>query len=226
MLGVLILLLLSWGLLYLVNKQGLEALGFWPLYRLKFLAQGFGFTALLCLLSQGGLMFLAEQPIQLSENFTWTLLFHASYWDFLSVLTEELLFRGALLLVALKQLPKKRHAFWLSAIAFGVYHWFSYGIFGQWIPMLLIGLGTGIMGYAMALALYKSQSLWAPIGLHLGWNLIYNTVFSKGPLGTVVLAPASSVDSLPDWYGLFAFLIGNLVVPWLVLWFVMKRWND
>ncbi len=51
-------------------------------------------------------------------------------WNINSVLFEELLFRGYLLYKAIEWLGARKGCF-LSAIAFGVYHWFSYGVIGN-----------------------------------------------------------------------------------------------
>ncbi len=100
----------------------------------------------------------------------------------------------------------------ISAIAFGIYHWFSFGIFGSVIPMFFVFIGTGLMGYAWALAFSKTNSIFMPIGLHLGWNFTFNTFFSKGPLGEGVLI-AKDGNIISDWYS----LVGLWVVPIIVL---------
>ena len=43
------------------------------------------------------------------------------------------------------------------------------------------------MGFAWALAFKKTSAMALPVGLHLGWNFIFNAIFSKGFVGTPVL---------------------------------------
>jgi hypothetical protein len=97
----------------------------------------------------------------------------------LKVLTEELIFRGALLYILLQKIGSPK-SIWISAIAFGVYHWFSYGVLGNLQAMILVFIRTGLMGYAWAWAFAKTRSILLPFGLHLGWNVTYKLFFQKG----------------------------------------------
>jgi membrane protease YdiL (CAAX protease family) len=145
------------------------------------------------------------------------------WWDFKSVVTEELIFRGALLLILIRRIQTKK-AILFSAIAFGVYHWFSFGIFGNPIPMFFVFVGTGLMGYSLALSFSKTKSMFMPIGLHLGWNFTFNSVFSKGPLGDGLILSTEGI-MISDWYS----LIGLWFTPIIVLLFVktfIKRDKD
>lgn len=100
-------------------------------------------------------------------------------WNVASVLFEELIFRGALLLLAIRWVGPVR-ATLLSAGCFGVYHWFSYGLLGDIVSMAFVFGFTGAFGVMLAWAFVWSRSIFLPIGLHLGWNLITNEVFSNG----------------------------------------------
>ena len=122
----------------------------------------------------------------INPTFTAAKFLSGSWWTMQSVLYEELIFRGALLYIAIQKIGEKR-AVWLSAICFGIYHWFSMGAFGNWVVMTYLFVGTGIMGYIFALAYAKTKSLYLPIGLHFGWNLVNNIVFSQGPNGDQLL---------------------------------------
>ncbi len=119
-----------------------------------------------------------------------------------SVFFEELLFRGALLILAVRYLGP-RWALALSACAFGIYHWFTTGTLGHLVPMIAIFLSTGITGLVWAYLFWKTGSMAAPIGLHFGWNLIGSVVFPYGPLGPIILV---SMDGQPlsggAWIGL------------------------
>ena len=220
MVGILIGLVISWALLYLVERQSILVLGFLPLpKRLKQFCMGFLITAILCVGAQYLEAFFKSSQWIFNENFTYKLIFTAFYWDFKSVLTEELIFRGALLYILIKKTGTQK-AILISAIAFGVYHWFSYGIFGNIVPMVFVFIGTGLMGYVWALAFAKTESIMLPFGLHLGWNFVHNTIFSKGPLGELLLISQGG-NELGDWISLVNFLGPLIIVP-IIIWLYLK----
>lgn len=216
MLGILVIVIVSWILLYIAERKSILALGFLPVSkRLRQFAVGFTITAALCVADQ-----ILEAVLRSSE---W--IWHGNFrsvanmlwWDFKSVLTEELIFRGALLYILIRKLGLQK-ALLISSIAFGAYHWFSYGLWGNVVPMVVIFIGTGLMGYAWALAFAKTKSIFMPIGLHLGWNFTQNTVFSKGPLGEGLLE-LNGGESISDFYS----LVGLWLIP-LLLVLVVKYW--
>jgi membrane protease YdiL (CAAX protease family) len=136
-----------------------------------------------------------------------------------SVLGEELLFRGALLYIGIKKLGLK-NACILSSIIFGIYHWFSYGILGDFPQMIYIFFLTGIGGLLFAYSFALTKSIYLPVGLHLGWNLINVVIFSNGPLGKQMLlySGGQQLDGL--WTTIF-FIYQITVLPfvtYLYLW--------
>jgi membrane protease YdiL (CAAX protease family) len=104
----------------------------------------------------------------------------------------------------------------ISALSFGVYHWFSYGVLGNFMPMLVVLISTGLMGWAWALAFVKTRSIFMPIGFHFGWNLMYNTGFSKGPLGDGLLI-LEEAQPITETLSTLNFLVGALIIPLIVL---------
>lgn len=220
MLGILVILAISWLLLYLFQKQHLWALGLRPNARQgKMILLGFVVTASLCVLDQLLEAFLKSAAWQVSETTQAMIILEAIYWDIKSVVTEELLFRGALLYILIQRIGVPKSVL-LSGIAFGVYHWFSYGVLGSPWAMLFVFIGTGLMGYAWALAFAKSKTILLPIALHLGWNVVYNTFFSQGPLGELVFV-LNQNTALNGGAALIDFLSGMLIIPILVLLFVI-----
>jgi membrane protease YdiL (CAAX protease family) len=77
--------------------------------------------------------------------------------------------------------------------------------------MFFVFTGTGLMGYAWALAFSKTNSIFMPLGLHLGWNFTFNTIFSKGPLGGGLLISKGG-SLISDWFS----LVGLWVIPMIV----------
>jgi len=108
-----------------------------------------------------------------------------------------LLFRGALLYLLLKKLGEIK-ACLLSAVAFGIYHWFSYQVLGQSVTMIYVWVTTGIWGFMFAFAFARTRSLYVPVGLHFGWNLFDLAVFSQGTLGDQLLVHSENGTLLSD----------------------------
>ncbi|MEJ8803808.1 CPBP family intramembrane glutamic endopeptidase [Pontibacter sp. H249] len=182
MVGNLFILVVSWFLLRLERKQLGPVLGVSnPMYRLFQFGMGFSSTAILAILTS--LVFA------LTANFTWVptgsatleYLLKGFYNVFNAVLFEELIFRGYLLYKALEYLGERKACF-LSAGAFGVYHWFTFSTFGNPVLMGWVFFYTGVWGLMFAYAYTKTRSLALPIGLHLGWNLVDQYIFSKTSL--------------------------------------------
>lgn len=215
MLGIFVITLFSWGLLYFLYGRNLSALGFNQLgLRISQFSIGFLVTSALCVLTQLLESTLTSSTWTLNESITPTLALESLWWDFKSVLTEELIFRGAILYILMKRIGP-RSAIGISAVAFGVYHWFSYGVFGNILPMIFVFIGTGLMGLVWAYGFTRTKSIMLPLGLHLGWNATYNTLFSKGPLGSLILTPQGGHE-LTGWLSLINFGFVLIAVPILV----------
>ena len=187
MIGILVGLLTSWLLLWLYDKKNLTVLGLAPsaskAYNFIF---GFLISAICCSIYFMSIVTITKTDLTINEKFTVKTFLAGSWWTLKSVLFEELLFRGALLYIAIHRLGIKVACI-ISAVAFGIYHWFSYGIFGDPLQMIYVFTITGIGGLMFAYAFALTKSLYLPIGLHLGWNLITIVIFSQGPLGQQLL---------------------------------------
>ena len=225
MIGILVALLVSWILLYLTERKNILSLGFLPvLLRLKQFVLGFLITAVLCARVQTLELILQSSSWYLNENYNANLILNMFWWDFKSVLTEELIFRGALLIILIRRLGVEVGII-ISAVAFGIYHWFSFGILGNILPMIIVFIGTGLMGYAWALAFAKTKSILMPLGLHLGWNFTFNTIFSKGPLGNGLLISEGG-NTISNWFSL-AVLWGIPAMMFLIIKFwIPTETND
>ncbi|GAB3335605.1 hypothetical protein GCM10027429_18030 [Marivirga atlantica] len=219
MIGILIAVLISWLLFYLLEKKSVLALGLLPFKkRVTQFLNGFLLSALLCLLTQFLEAFLKSSSWEVADNINLHSILQSSLWDVKSVSTEELIFRGVLLYILIGKVGSRKGVM-ISAIAFGVYHWFSYGVIGNVMPMIFVFIGTGLMGYGWAWAFAKTKSIMLPFGLHLGWNFTYNTIFSKGPLGEMLLISHGGSE-LGDWASLLNFLSGLVIVPLIILAYV------
>lgn len=190
-----LLVALSWGLLRLEGKT-LRVLGFdAPRTRLRQFTAGVLVAGCAAALQQLGKSWATGVPWAINPAFDGAGLVEHLRWTTNSVLFEELLFRGYLLYQAIRWLGVRR-AVLLDAAAFGVYHWFSYGLFGNPVMMAFVFAFTGAFGLMLALAFARTGSIAAPIGLHLGWNLVSYLVFSAGPLGAAMWVPGNGAAQI------------------------------
>jgi len=227
MLGIVVQLIISAVLLWLVEKKNLTVLGVFPVgLRIRQFILGFVVAGSLCVVVQLFYSSFTHSLWKSNPIFNSQLLVKSIGLDLKSVLFEELIFRGALLYIAIQKLGTRK-AILISAAAFGIYHWFSFNAWNNPVVMIYAFISTGIMGLVWAYAFSKTKSMALPIGLHLGWNLVYNSVFSKGPWGDILLILEQTEDSiqLTGPISLINFIIPTLLVP-LFIWFVVRKTSD
>lgn len=94
--------------------------------------------------------------------------------------------------------------------------------FGDPVQMIILFSMTGIWGFMFALALARTKSLYLPVGLHLGWNLISTVVFSQGPLGTQLLV-LQGEEKLNTALSILIFLFQVLAAPVVVYCYLQRR---
>lgn len=179
MIGILIELLISWILLRLLAKKNVTAIGIGlSSQRLKFLGVGILFPMLYYSIIFIVLSYAGKNPYHLNHNYTITNFLEAIWYVFKSVAFETLIFQGALLYILIKHFGPAK-AILISTVSFGIYHWFSWNLFGQLSAMITTFLTTGIMGYLWAVAFDKTKSIYLPFALHFGFNFTSMVLFSK-----------------------------------------------
>ncbi len=219
MAGLIVELIISWLLLWLFFKKGLLLLGIIPTQsRIFNLFSGLLIAAVCCTLYYLSFVFFTTNRWTMNHGFTGQKLLTSSWWTLNSVLYEELIFRGALLYILIKKLGA-RTACIISAIGFGVYHWFTSGALGNPLQMTIIFIMTGIWGAMFAIAFARTKSLYLPIGLHFGWNFISTVVFSQGPLGKQLLV-ISGGQKLGGALSGIVFIFQVVAVPLLTYWYL------
>lgn len=226
MLGLLVVLMLSWLMLRFLLKENLSALGFFSTAtRLKEFSVGFMIMAVLCAINILGQSYFKDISYALNSDYgIWEGLI-GIWWVLKSALFEELVFRGAILYILIKIVGVVKACI-IDAIAFGIYHLFSYQMFGgQIIPMIYVFLLTGASGWIFAFAFAKTKSLYAPLGLHFGWILVSIVVFSTGPIGNQLFIPSGDGIALSGWATLLFFMWQTVFTPGLVTWFLIKRYK-
>jgi uncharacterized protein len=226
MAGILVELLISLLLLKLIEKKGLSVLGLLP--TLKRIQQFF--IGLFIAITLASIFHITRSALtgiswKYNETYSFNEFCKGLCWMLRSVLYEELIFRGALFYIALKRLGTTK-GFWLSVIAFGVYHWFSFNAWNHPIQMIFIFLITAAAGWMYAYAFMKTNSLFLPIGLHLGWNTVGSIVFSDGSIGKHLLIPIyqNSMQQNNLWSSVFMVLY-QMLVPAFFTWLYVRKMN-
>lgn len=226
MLGILVVFILSWLVLWFMSKKHITTLSIIPTAnRLKEFSLGFIFMAAFCSVNILGQSHFKE--ISYSQNLNYGIFdsLNGIWWTFKAALFEELIFRGAILYILLKKTSILKACI-ISATAFGIYHWFSYGMIGgRIIPMIYVFLLTGAAGWMFAFAFAKTKSIYASLGLHFGWIIISIVIFSAGPLGSQLYIPKGEEKELSGWVTLIFFLWQALITPGIVTWFIIKNYS-
>ncbi|MBL86735.1 MAG: CPBP family intramembrane metalloprotease [Winogradskyella sp.] len=226
MLGVLVVFAISWLLLWLIEREHITVLGILPnSKRMKAFSIGMIVMAVFCLINLLGQAYFKEFNYVRNIDYGIKESLNGIWWTFKAAFFEELIFRGALLYLLIKRLDIN-WACIISAIAFGIYHWFSYQMFGRgFIPMAYVFILTGASGWMFAYAFAKTKSILVPLGLHFGWIVISIVVLSAGPLGdSLYVADSKGVD-LNGWEQLLFFLFQALVVPGIITWYIFKNYK-
>lgn len=215
--------LFSWLLLRVVLKEPITVFGIVPnRQRVKECLVGIVFMAGFAVINFTWQAHFKEITYQVNPDYGLVQLLGGSFWVFIAVILEELVFRGVLLYWLIRHLGVVK-ACLLSATIFGVYHWFSYGVFGsRLVLMVYVFLITGSGGWMFAFAFAKTKSLFAPLGLHLGWNLVTAIVFSSGPIGGQWLLEQGEAVQTGDWVTLLFFTLQAIVAPGIVTWYLQK----
>ena len=167
-------------------------------------------------------MLFARQQWQLNPALSAALIFNGIWWNIKSVLFEEFIFRGALMYILVKKLGAAK-AIIISAISFGIYHWFSFEVFGNPVQMLIVFITTGVMGLLYAYAYAKTFSLYFPIAIHLGWNLTRSVVFSETVIGNQLLVQVKPVPEVTVGYVVYFCILLLPILSALLINFLLLR---
>jgi uncharacterized protein len=207
MIGIIVQLVLSWLIIRLVEKKDLGVLGFYPTKkRLTDFAIFFSITASCCATDFIMRIVFARQQWVMNPNLSLKLIGEGVWWNIKSVLFEELIFRGVLLYILIKRIGM----WWsiiISSIAFGIYHWFSHETFGNPVQMIITFLTTGLMGVVYAYGYAKTFSLYIPIAIHLGWNMVRSVVFSETIIGDQLLVQVKPVPQVQVSYFIYFLVV-------------------
>jgi hypothetical protein len=199
MLGLLVIIIISWMLLHFIEKKNIEVLGVIPTKkRISQFVIGFfviiSFNLIAILIESFALNVTWKQ----NDSIHYNLLFDAFVYHIRSALTEDLVFRGAILYILIQKIGAKKGIF-ISAFVFGVYHIFSYGMTNSSIiAMLYVSLMTGFTGYVWAYTFHKTKSIMLGLGFHLGYNYVMSMFYENQPYGQLIFQEVSKIH-LEDW---------------------------
>ena len=217
MIGILVQLAISWLLIWLYEKGNLGFMGLMPVKkRLKDFALFFIITAACA--ASGFLIqiFIAKQSWMLNPHLEAGLIVQGAWFTLKSVLFEELIFRGVLLYILIKKIGATK-AIIISGITFGIYHWFSHELWGNPVQMTMEFLISGTMGLVLAFGYAKTFSLYVPVAIHLGWNMVQMVVFSGNTIGNQLFVQVLPAPVVTISY--FSYLI-LLLFPVLSCWII------
>ena len=229
MLGLLVILVISGLLLHFVEKTNLEALGLIPTKkRLKQFVLGLGLIVVINLITIGIGTYLKSIDWQFTGS-DYQTFFKAAYYHLRSALTEDLIFRGALLYILIQRLGAK-WALVVAAICFGVYHVFSYDMNkNNIIPIIYVILVTGFTGYVWAFIFYKTKSIALGLGLHFGYNLFMSCIYPSVPYGELLFGITDQLE-LSEWqqfyYALFTGFFPTILTLALIKVYFRFQYNN
>lgn len=227
MIGIIVQLAISWLIVWLYEKGNLSCLGLMPTKKRLLDFTLFFFITAACAVSGFALkMLIAKQSWMLNPALNTVSILEGIWFTVKSVLFEELIFRGVLLYILMKKLRTTR-AIIISAVAFGIYHWFSHELWGNPVQMAIEFVMTGIMGLALAYGYAKSYSLFIPIAIHFGWNIVQMVVFSGNTIGQQLF-----VEVLPrpvitiSYFSFFVMLLLPVISCWLINGWLLRRYKQ
>ena len=141
------------------------------------------------------------------------------WYHFTSALTEELVFRGAILYILFTRF-KTTYALLITAFAFGIYHWFSYGMLGgRLVPLIYVLITTGFIGYVWGYAFVKTKSIALAFGLHVGWNFLTTLCMEATPYGELIFESSGGITP-SETTELLVPLAKGLLPPLIMLLFI------
>jgi membrane protease YdiL (CAAX protease family) len=223
MLGLLVIIVISGMLLHFIEKKNIKILGIIPTKkRTTQFFIGFIMMTAICLIT-----ILIESQIlnvtwQQNNNIQYQLIFDALVYHIRSALTEDLVFRGAILYILIQRIGAKK-AILLSAFIFGVYHIFSYGMLNSSIILIsYVILITGATGYVWAYIFNKTNSIMMGLGLHIGHNFLMSLFHKNQPYGQLIFEEVSKT-TLADWNWIF-YNIPKGLFPSIITFIFIKQY--
>ena len=222
MLQLIGLIAISWLLIWLFEKGNLSVLGLTPTKkRLKYFTILFISSAIFSATAFLLRIYFAKEEYTISQSLTTKSMLLETWYQFRTVLTEELLCRGALLYILIKKIGQTK-AILVSSLIFAVLHWINAGVWGNLNKMTIVFAFTFVMGLLLAYSYARTFSLLIPFAIHYGWNLTQNYIFPDNPTGNHIFTlvtppPTVTISYLAFFTMLLLPKISVLVIDYLIV---------
>lgn len=227
MIGIIVQLAISWLIIWWFEKGNLGFMGLMPTKkRLKDFVLFFLITAT-CAASGFLLqMYIVKQSWVLNPQIKAGIILEGTWFTLKSVLFEELIFRGILFYLLIKIIGATK-AIIISGIAFGVYHWFSHELWGNPVQMIIEFFTSGTMGLILAYGYTKTFSLFIPIAIHLGWNIVQMVIFSGNTIGNQVFVLAAPTQEVTiSYFSYFILICTPLLSCWIINTLLLRKYKQ
>ena len=227
MLKLIGLLAISWLLIWLFEKGNLSVIGLTPTKeRLKYFTILFIVSAILSAIAFLLRMYFAKEEYILSQSLTTKSILLETWYQFRTVLTEELLCRGVLLYILIKKIGQT-NAVIISSIFFAVLHWINAGVWGNLTQMIIVFTFTFAMGLLLAYSYARTFTLLIPFAIHYGWNLTQNYIFPDSSLGNHIFTLAAPPPTVTISYlAFFTMLLLPKVSVIIVNYLIVKQYRQ
>ena len=224
MLQLIGLLAISWLIIWLFEKGNLSILGLTPTKgRLKYFTILFIVSAILSTSAFLLRMYFVKEEYTISQSLTIKSILLETWYQFRTVLTEEIICRGALLYILIKKIGQTK-AVIITSIFFALLHWMNAGVWGNFTQMIIIFAFTFSMGLLLAYSYARTFSLIIPFAIHYGWNLTQNYIFPESVTGNHILiltAPPPTVTI--SYLAFFTMLLLPKISILIVNYLIVKR---
>lgn len=227
MIEIIGLLILSWILIWVFERGNLNVLGFYTNRRNSIFALILFFVSAACCLS-GYIMqiYFAKEEYTLNPLLNFNTVASGIWLTFKSVLFEELLCRGVLLYIMIKKLGAP-WAIVISSLLFGLLHVMEPELLHNIPQALLIFIFPFLLGLIMAYAYSKTFSIYLPIAIHFGWNLVQNFIFpGKAGSESVLILSSQPVVTVSYFIFYFMFLFPKIAIIITDYFIVKSIWKS
>lgn len=222
MLQLIGLIIASWLLIWLFEKGNLTVLGLTPtIERMKYFILLFIVSGIISASAFFLRMFYAQEEYALASSLTLSSVFIETWYQFRTVLTEELICRGAILYILIKKIGDTK-AIIITSVFFAILHWINSGVWGNLTQMAIVFTFTFVMGLLLAYSYARTFSILIPFAIHLGWNFTQNYIFSDATTGNHVFVLATNPPEVTISYlAFFTMLllpkISVLIIDYLII---------
>jgi membrane protease YdiL (CAAX protease family) len=225
MVGILVQLAISRILIWYFERKDLSVLGLRPTVRRLTDFLFFLIIAMLCSASAYMLRkHFGNEDWVLNPKISAGLILDGIWWNLKSVLFEELIFRGVLFYILMRRLGVIKTIL-ISSIAFGIYHWFSFEVFGNPVQMIYVFFFTALVGALYAFGYTQTGSLYVVIAMHWGWNFTKGFIFSDGSIGEGILVPIKTGPDVTVSYTVYYLISLAPMISFIIINFVLLRYR-